>query len=175
MTPHFEELAATRERIAALQSDRKPLADNGLSRSDLVKQIKAYATSLDESFSERIRLRLANVATGNLEIADVMSVRTKHDGTTKHDGIVDFAPILVAVLGPKKFADALTSHASHVPDGASTEHRATEIERIDAELADLCRIEELQVRALEDAGHDVLRREDAPPLVVLAPTKELQA
>lgn len=88
---------------------------------------------------------------------------------------LDLAPILVAVLGVKRFTEALTTHLDTVDDGPGAAERLEQVTILRARLRHLEVAEEVQIVESERTGAPVPRRADADPEVVLMSEASLAA
>jgi hypothetical protein len=81
---------------------------------------------------------------------------------------IDLGPLLTQLLGTRVVRKALEAALQDVPEGLEPAAREQQITNIFAELDGLQRLEENLIRAAALDGHDIPRRPDADPAVVLA-------
>jgi len=160
-----QRLDALRE-IHAFEAVRANRAEAKAALADWVNRTAAYG-------AETLRSAVARIARDGSVSADAMGF-TAHPNRLERDGL-DLAPLLVALIGPKRVTDALAAHVDCIDEGPGAEARRERVDALRARLARLETIEEFQIVQAERAGAHVLRRPDADPAVVLMPEAALAA
>ena len=163
-----EAINRLRAEIAERTTRLEALEGAPQSRADMAQRVEEYATRAHAQASAELREELRRRSVQSLPLDAVVS--TEAGAGTRR---VDLGPVFAALLGPKAFGKALAALLSDVPEGPDAAERARLADELRAEILALCSSEELEIRALETMGLEVVRRADAPPAVVTAFTEDL--
>lgn len=170
MTDDLDTLRAQRSgvlcEIAELESVRTNRAEAKAAVVEWVNRAAAHGVETLRAGVARIE-RTGSVSPDALGFA-VHPMRVEREG-------LDLAPLLIALIGPKRVADTLAAHVDAINDGPDASERQERVDALRARLARLETIEEFRIVQAERAGRHVLRRSDADPAVVLMPEVALAA
>ena len=151
------EIAALREQITLRLDDRARVETLPRPFEDATQQVDAWLDSLEEAAN----LSISGFTTG---AANTWPIISRDNGHFKLAG-------LLAAGCRDGIRQAMLDRLSdwyEDRDAATAEERNRRLVEIDADIDRLCRREEALIREAEAQGQKILRREDAPPAVVLA-------
>ena len=160
-----ERLALLRD-ISKVESVRATRPEARALLLDWVNQAAAYG-------AETLRAAVRRMERDGRASPEAMGF-SLHATQLERDGL-DLAPLLVALIGPKRVTEALVSHLDAVDEGPNASVRREHVEAMRARLSRLETIEEHALTEAERAGVPLLRRADADPAVVLMPATALSA
>lgn len=156
MKPFAQALNELREQIALLRTRSDALKHAPPSRDEIKTNLQTYLKTEADSTRSRLSNHLLS------DVGSALKLRVSPAG------YVDLAPVLALLLGHAQVTKVLLS-CLDIPEGApSVADRAAELQEVEDRLYGLELKEEVTIRALEDAGHSIIRRADARPEIVLA-------
>lgn len=163
---HREEVAALRERITALQAERRTIELQARTRGAVRAEIERTVTDWQERGAAALTREVQRAALG--ATPDLLAV---HGAGSAAGGVahvrLDLGPLLVSVLGAAAMRKALFATLEQVPEGLDAAARAARLVEIDAELDRLEAQEEQAIEMSELDGDPIERRGDARPEIVL--------
>lgn len=154
-----QKIDALRTQIAAAAAAREDAALTPVSRAELGV---ALDRALDADAVRVAERGLAARVTGADYDEGTLFARVQPDGR------VNLLPALVALFGRDTVRRMLDRYITEATDGPTAAERRAALATHDADLLRLERAEEREIRALEAAGVEVIRRGAANPRAVLA-------
>lgn len=151
-------LILVRQRIDELKTEAQTLTAAPRARAEVRADILAWCEM--QASEARTAHVVQNLAFGS-SLEGALTVRPNFGGA------LDLAPLLAALIGPERLAEALGAHLDGVADGPTSAGRTSRLAAIDTELFDAERSEEQVIEAAEARGEHVARRGDADPRAVL--------
>lgn len=168
---HRQQVAALRDRIAALQSERATIAQQARTRADVRAEIERTIAQWQERGAATLAREVQRAALGAAP-----ELLTAHGAGPAAGGVahvrLDLGPLLVSVLGAGAMRKALLATLDAVPEGLDAAARAGRLAAIDADLDTTEREEERLICEAELLGDEIERRADARPEILLALTGE---
>ena len=167
----LQELANVRRKISDISARISEIESASLTREDVETNIKGFIQTLQARFDQAYVGMAAVSANSGLSALDIMNACSydEHNGSDK-------ALVIQAWMNPELLEKRLLECAEpYMASGKSalpTEKRPALIRKLDSELSELLHTEESLIVALTDAGHEVFRRGNVDPLVVLAASAE---
>jgi len=150
-------LAAVRADIDKTRAERVRVANLPCSRAEAVERIEALVAELAAAW-----------APGGL--GRVMAPTYRRGVALIDERPAQLASMVARIAGPALVAE-LVAEVDRTLGGQVTitaSDRAARLEQLDAAIEGLEVREETLIREAADAGHDIDRRPDAPPAIVLA-------
>lgn len=155
-----------RKAIADLQAERLALEQAGLSRQEaeaLAREWAAQAAEDGEAMLRSIAVRAQGGNSSHALIDEAIHLRGAANPRIRAGSLV------VMALGVDTFMDRLRPHLAALPEAPSREAKAERLVAIAEELDRLESEEERLICQAEAEGHQIGRRGDARPDIVIAP------
>lgn len=164
MAATLKQLAAIRAAIADTESEIHAIDFATVHKMDAAARVKAFVTSLAGRVDEGYIGRCFTSAAGGTRTEDLLNSVARGD-----IGTVDRALALQAWLDPTGLETKLMTCAlPYCADGGtSLAERPALLRKLDSRLHDLLVEEEAMIVELIAAGHEVYRRSNVDPLIVL--------
>jgi hypothetical protein len=165
MAASLKSLATIRETIASVEAEIRAIDNSGLTEADVADRVKGFIATLAARFDESYIGRAFTHANGTVTTTDMLNA-TASEGQSGDEALV-----LEAWLRPELLEQKLLNAAApYVQTGKTAlplDQRPALLRKLDARLADLCQEEEDMIVELQANGHEVFRRGNVDPLVVL--------
>jgi hypothetical protein len=166
MAASLKSLATIRETIASIEAEIRAIDNSGLTEADVADRVKSFIATLAARFDESYIGMAFTHPNGIVTTTDLINACAPDGG---HPG--DESLVLEAWLRPELLEQKLLNAAApYVQTGKTAlplDQRPALLRKLDARLADLCQEEEDMIVELQANGHEVFRRGNVDPLVVL--------
>lgn len=167
----LQELANVRNKIADITGKISEIERASLPQADVQDRIKALVGTLQARFDHAfVGMNLA-AADGGFSARDIMSACSSDERDASDKSLV-----LMAWLDPagleRKLMEAAAPYVATGKSAIPTDKRPSLLRKLDGELSELLHQEESLICELQANGHEVFRRANIDPLVVLAAHQE---
>lgn len=171
MSASLQELANVRTRIADITGKISEIERASLTKDDVQDRIKAVVGTLQHRFDQDYIGRGLVGAEYGITTTDILNACT-----TEETNASDKAIVMLAWLSPdlleRKLLDAAQPYVASGKSAIPTDKRPSLLKKLDSELSELLHQEEELICELQANGHEVFRRANIDPLVVLAAHQE---
>lgn len=171
MSASLQELANVRRQISDISAKIQEIESASLTKQDVEERVRGFIQNLQFRFDHSFVGMAIVSPDGGLSATDILNACSIDETSTADRVLVLQAWLDHAGLERKLLACAepyLASGKSAIP----SDKRPALLKKLDGELSALLHQEEELILALTDAGHEVFRRANIDPLIVLAASTE---
>jgi hypothetical protein len=165
----LQALAQIRNQIADIESQIREIESASLPKADVEAHVKGFVQNLQSRFDAAYIGRCLVGAGSGISTTDILNACSIEETSTADRQIV-----LAAWLNPdlleQKLLRAAEPYLATGKQALPADKRPALLRRLDETLSALLVDEEALIVDLEQAGHQVFRRANVDPLVILAAT-----
>lgn len=161
----LQQLANVRKQISDISAKIQEIESASLTKDDVAERVKGFIQNLQARFDHSFVGMAIVSADGGFSAKDLLNACSLDEQST-----ADRVIVLQAWLDPDGLERKLLACAEPyvAAKGIPSDKRPSMLKKLDSELSELLHQEEELIVALTDAGHEVFRRGNVDPLIVLA-------
>lgn len=153
-----------RQKIAALQAERHEIAESPVPREEAAENVRQFLKIRAGQFDRSLTLGSLINPAARPDSQNLILQMTDLSSDSVLQGLLCRAiPRAIETV----LMEAVDAHLAAHPPGLPSSERAPRLAELDAKIMKHEHREEMLIRQAETAGHEVVRRADANPMVVL--------
>ena len=161
----LQKLSDIRRQISDTESKIREIESASLTKDDVAERVKGFIQNLQARFDHSFVGMAIVSADGGFSAKDLLNACSL-DETSTADRVIVLQAWFHPELLEKRLLDAAAPYVA--AKGIPTDKRPSMLKKLDSELSELLHQEERLIVELTDAGHEVFRRANIDPLIILA-------